>query len=129
MEQRPNPFELIPEGRQAMSALQSYVNDCDLDKSMLELVKIRASQINGCAFCIAMHATDARTDEELAETIAAVIDAGAIGINLEDSLPGSHKHQRSIEEAAHRIRVVRRIPIRRLTVSYQRSRRCLSFSK
>ena len=50
----------------------------------------------------------ARTDEELAETIAAVINAGAIGVNLEDSLPGSHKHRRSVEEAAHRIRVVRR---------------------
>lgn len=50
----------------------------------------------------------AHTDEELAGTIAAVISAGAIGINLEDSLPGSHTHQRSVEEAAHRIRVVRR---------------------
>jgi len=64
MKQRPNPFELIPEGRQAMSALQSYVNDCGFDKSLLELVKIRASQVNGCAFCIAMHTTDARKQGE-----------------------------------------------------------------
>jgi 2-methylisocitrate lyase-like PEP mutase family enzyme len=47
-------------------------------------------------------------DAELAETVAAVIDAGAIGINLEDSLPGNHECLRSMEEAAHRIDVVRR---------------------
>ena len=49
----------------------------------------------------------AHNDAELAETIAAVIDAGAIGINLEDSLPGRHECLRSVEEAAHRIAVVR----------------------
>jgi AhpD family alkylhydroperoxidase len=62
--QRPDPFELVPEGYQAMAALQAYVSACGLDKSLMELVKLRASQINGCAFCIAMHATDARKHGE-----------------------------------------------------------------
>lgn len=60
MEQRIDAFGLVPEGYKAMSALQSYVNSCGLEKPLLELVKLRASQLNGCAFCIAMHATDAR---------------------------------------------------------------------
>ena len=62
--QRPDPFELVPEGYQAMAALAHYANNCGLEKSLLELVKLRASQINGCAFCIAMHATDARKQGE-----------------------------------------------------------------
>jgi AhpD family alkylhydroperoxidase len=62
--QRPDPFELVPEGYQAMGALAQFVNNCGLEKSLLELVKLRASQINGCAFCIAMHATDARKQGE-----------------------------------------------------------------
>ena len=41
MDQRLDAFELVPEGRQAMSALQSYVNNCGLDKSLLELVKLK----------------------------------------------------------------------------------------
>jgi AhpD family alkylhydroperoxidase len=55
---------LVPEGYQAMSALAQYAANCGLEKSLLELVKLRASQINGCAFCIAMHATDARKQGE-----------------------------------------------------------------
>lgn len=61
-------------GAQAMLALQKAVNESGLDPSLLELVKIRASQINGCAFCLDMHARDARasgeSDERL-DTLAA----------------------------------------------------------
>ena len=49
----------------AMRALQQYVNGTSLDKSLLERVKMRASYINGCAYCVDMHAKDAR---ELGET-------------------------------------------------------------
>jgi AhpD family alkylhydroperoxidase len=49
-----------PQGRQTMVALQAYVNGSGLESALLELVKIRASQINGCAFCLAMHLRDAR---------------------------------------------------------------------
>ena len=43
-----------------MRGLQEYVEKSGLEHSLIELVKIRASQINGCAFCIAMHTSDAR---------------------------------------------------------------------
>ena len=43
-----------------MSGLQSYVNECGPEASLLELVKTRASQINRCAYCIDMHTKDAR---------------------------------------------------------------------
>jgi 2-methylisocitrate lyase-like PEP mutase family enzyme len=49
----------------------------------------------------------ASTDDELANTISAVIDAGAIGINLEDGLPGEHGHVRHLTAAANRIRIAR----------------------
>ena len=41
-------------------ALNTYVGNCGLEHSLLELVKLRASQVNGCAHCIDMHAKDAR---------------------------------------------------------------------
>ncbi len=47
------------EGRQAMAGLQAYVNPSGIEASLLELVKIRASQVNGCAFCLAMQLRDA----------------------------------------------------------------------
>ena len=60
---------LAPEGRQAMAALQAYVNRSGLESALLELVKIRASQINGCAFCLAMHVRDARAQGEREERL------------------------------------------------------------
>jgi AhpD family alkylhydroperoxidase len=59
MQQRINFKQAAPDAYAAMSGLQGYVNTCGLEHSLLELVKTRASQINGCAFCIAMHTTDA----------------------------------------------------------------------
>ena len=43
-----------------MAGLEAYVRGCGLEPSLLELVKTRASQINGCAFCLDMHTKDAR---------------------------------------------------------------------
>jgi len=60
MQQRLDANRIAPDGYKAMSGLQAYVNGCGLEASLLELVKIRASQINGCAFCLAMHTNDAR---------------------------------------------------------------------
>jgi AhpD family alkylhydroperoxidase len=53
-----------PAAVNAMLALQNYVNGCGLEHSLLELVKLRASQINGCAYCIDMHTKDARAAGE-----------------------------------------------------------------
>lgn len=49
---------------QAMSGLERFVRSCGLEHSLLELVKTRASQINGCAYCIDMHTKDARAAGE-----------------------------------------------------------------
>ena len=53
----------------AMSQLEHYVRNSGLEASLLELVKIRASQINGCAYCIDMHTKDARAAGESEQRI------------------------------------------------------------
>jgi AhpD family alkylhydroperoxidase len=53
-----------PEGDKAMMGLHLFVRNCGLDHSLLELVKLRASQINGCAHCIDMHTKELRADGE-----------------------------------------------------------------
>jgi AhpD family alkylhydroperoxidase len=50
-----------------MSGLEKYVHASGLEEPLLELVKIRASQINGCAFCLDMHIKDARAAGETEE--------------------------------------------------------------
>ncbi len=54
MEERLNNAKAAPAHR-AMAALQTDVDDCSLDPLLLELVKMRASQINGCAYCLDRH--------------------------------------------------------------------------
>ena len=53
-----------PKAQQAVLQMQRYVNDSGLDPRLSELVKIRASQLNGCAFCLDMHTRDARAAGE-----------------------------------------------------------------
>jgi AhpD family alkylhydroperoxidase len=60
MEARLNPYKLAPGAYQALSNMEKYVKESGLERPLLELVKMRASQINGCAFCLAMHSRDAR---------------------------------------------------------------------
>jgi AhpD family alkylhydroperoxidase len=60
MEQRLDYSKAAPGSVQAMYKLQKFVDESGLDHSLLELVKTRVSQINGCAFCIDMHTKDAR---------------------------------------------------------------------
>jgi AhpD family alkylhydroperoxidase len=57
-------MKTAPDGYKAMSALESYVRQSGLEHTLLELVKTRASQINGCAFCLDMHTKDARAAGE-----------------------------------------------------------------
>lgn len=56
--------KIAPDGYRAMSGLERYVRESGLEKPLLELVKLRASQINGCAFCLDMHWKDARAAGE-----------------------------------------------------------------
>jgi AhpD family alkylhydroperoxidase len=64
MEQRLNYATAAPGGVKAMLDLEKYVRGCGLEHSLLELVKMRASQINGCAYCLDMHSKDARAAGE-----------------------------------------------------------------
>lgn len=60
MQQRLDALKISPGAYKAMAGLQAYVDQSGLERSLLELVKIRASQINGCAYCLHMHTTEAR---------------------------------------------------------------------
>lgn len=63
---------LEPNAYQAMMALESYGKECSLDPLLKELIKIRASQINGCAYCVDMHTEDALKIGESARRIIAL---------------------------------------------------------
>lgn len=69
MEPRIKYAQVAPEGYRAMAGLQRYITNSGLEHSLLELVKIRASQINGCAYCIDMHTKDARAQGETEQRI------------------------------------------------------------
>ena len=64
MEARMDFRKASPQGAQAMGELHTFVHKCGLEHSLLELVKLRASQINGCAYCIDMHTKELRADGE-----------------------------------------------------------------
>ena len=56
----------------AMYGLEHFVRNCGLEHRLLELVKMRASQINGCAYCIDMHSKDARAGGETEQRLYAL---------------------------------------------------------
>lgn len=62
--QRLSVHDLDPRATQAVLGLEHYVRTSGLDKRLYELVKIRASQLNGCAYCLDMHNRDARAAGE-----------------------------------------------------------------
>ena len=64
MQNRLDYAKVAPEGYKTMLALENYLKHCGLEPSLMELVKTRASQINGCAFCLDMHTKDARARGE-----------------------------------------------------------------
>lgn len=64
MTQRLNYTQASPGGFKAMRALQEHVENSGIEHKLLELVKMRASQINGCAYCLDMHSKDARAGGE-----------------------------------------------------------------
>ena len=72
-----------PAGFAAMMKLNAHVHACGLDTALVELVKIRVSQINGCAFCIDMHVTAARklgADEQRLHLLAAWHEAPVFAV-------------------------------------------------
>jgi AhpD family alkylhydroperoxidase len=60
MKPRMNFYQAAPESIKALTAVESQIQSSGLEQPLIELVRIRASQINGCAFCINMHTQDAR---------------------------------------------------------------------
>lgn len=64
MEVRSKWWKTAPQGYHALTSVDRYVNDSSLERPLLELVKLRASQINGCGYCIDMHWKDARAAGE-----------------------------------------------------------------
>jgi AhpD family alkylhydroperoxidase len=72
MEQRLDYFKAAPEGLAVFRQLQAYIDDCGLEHSLMELVKTRASQINGCAYCLDMHTKDARAAGETEQRLYAL---------------------------------------------------------
>ena len=64
--------EVAPGALQAMLGLEEYVHGTGLEPALLELVKVRASQINGCAYCLDMHTKDARAAGETEQRLYAV---------------------------------------------------------
>ncbi|MBK5304614.1 MULTISPECIES: carboxymuconolactone decarboxylase family protein [Gammaproteobacteria] len=72
MQPRIDFYTASPDGLKAMIALETSVSKLPLEKSLIELVKLRASQINGCAFCIDMHTADAIKGGETPRRLFAV---------------------------------------------------------
>ena len=72
MEPRIEYARVAPGVMEAMSGLERYVRHCGLEPALLELVKLRASQINGCAYCIDMHTKDARARGEREQRLYAL---------------------------------------------------------
>ncbi|HKT38136.1 MAG TPA: carboxymuconolactone decarboxylase family protein [Ktedonobacterales bacterium] len=72
MQPRMEYQKVAPGVSQAMSQLQRYVSESGLEPILLELVKTRASQINGCAYCLDMHTKDARAHGETEQRLYAL---------------------------------------------------------
>lgn len=72
MHSRMEYLKVAPGVSQAMSQLERQVRESGLEAPLLELVKTRASQINGCAFCLDMHTKDARARGETEQRLYAL---------------------------------------------------------
>ncbi|MCT1538761.1 MULTISPECIES: carboxymuconolactone decarboxylase family protein [Lysinibacillus] len=60
MTQRMNYYEIAPDAMKIMMEMEKYTKKSSIERKLRELIKIRASQINGCAYCINMHTADAK---------------------------------------------------------------------
>lgn len=67
MEPRVDYYKLSPQGYKAMLVLEHYLNNGSVEKKLLHLLKLRVSQINGCAFCLDMHWKDLQVEGESAQ--------------------------------------------------------------
>jgi AhpD family alkylhydroperoxidase len=65
-------YKAAPEAVKAVRALEQYVRASELEPALIELVKVRASLMNGCAYCIDIHTKDARANGETEQRLFAV---------------------------------------------------------
>jgi AhpD family alkylhydroperoxidase len=72
MEPRLEAKKVSPEAYDAMLGLETFVRKSNLEGSLLELIKMRASQVNGCAYCLDMHSKDARAAGESEQRLYAL---------------------------------------------------------
>ncbi len=72
MEPRIDYMKVAPGAMRALWQVERYVRECGLEPPLLELVKLRASLINGCAYCVDMHTKDARAQGETEQRLYAV---------------------------------------------------------
>ncbi len=72
MKARLDYAKVNPAASRAMYGLEHYIQNCGLEKPLIELVKMRASQINGCAYCLDMHSKDARAAGESEQRLYAL---------------------------------------------------------
>lgn len=63
---------VAPKAIHVLRSLEDYVTNCGLEPGLVELIKLRASQINGCAYCIDMHTKDARARGETEQRLYAL---------------------------------------------------------
>ena len=73
MQPRMNLAELAPEAYRHMSGLERFLAESPLPKTIKELVKLRVSQMNGCAHCVDMHSHDLKADGETDERLYSVV--------------------------------------------------------
>ncbi|WPZ12217.1 carboxymuconolactone decarboxylase family protein [Roseivirga spongicola] len=69
MENRIQIDQIDPKSFKGLLTLEQHLNDCSMNKTHVELIKIRASQVNGCAFCLDMHSKDAIVNGESAQRL------------------------------------------------------------
>lgn len=70
---RMNYSKAAPGAMRAMGGLRTYISQCGIEPSLQELVRLRASQINGCTYCIDMHSQDARAAGETEQRLYALV--------------------------------------------------------
>lgn len=73
MQQRMDHWKAAPEGFNAFRQFNAYVENCGLEYALVELVKTRASQLNGCAYCLDMHTKDARAAGETEQRLHTLV--------------------------------------------------------
>lgn len=73
MEQRLDFYKANPAAVKSLLSVEERIGKSALEKSLTELVRLRASQINGCAYCVDMHTTDARKGGETERRLATVV--------------------------------------------------------